>query len=223
MASDFISVHPSLTRKLLGADLRPECSLALLRTVAAMKKLEPWALRLFDATGKYPTGVLQFSRAGIGAFDECLETEVKDAYGNVVSHGQYCSLRFNLTRGSIGEEDMNFFSSLLHPKFVQFLGSLSETQVPLLRIGLCFLDDCTQSDLQALVDTVVPHQVDGQVKNCVAGAPEPWSTTQVGIAAFLAVLVTVIAVATVVDLYMDSKGNAAQKGGEYTDFYDNHC
>ncbi|KAH7983884.1 hypothetical protein HPB52_015001 [Rhipicephalus sanguineus] len=45
MASDFISVPPSLTRKLLAADLRPECSLALLRTVTALKKLEPWVLR----------------------------------------------------------------------------------------------------------------------------------------------------------------------------------
>ncbi|KAL1481073.1 hypothetical protein MTO96_050493 [Rhipicephalus appendiculatus] len=186
MASDFISVPPSLTRKLLGADLRPECSLALLRTVTALKKLEPWALRLLDATGKYPTGVLQFSRADIGAFDECLETDVKDAYGNVVSHGQYCSLLFNLKRDSIGEEDMEIF--------------------------------CISS-----TSKVLPHQVAVQVKNCVTGTPEPWSTTQVGIVAFLAVLVTVIAVATVVDLYMDSKGNAAQKGGEYTDFYDNHC
>ncbi|XP_037521567.1 nose resistant to fluoxetine protein 6 isoform X2 [Rhipicephalus sanguineus] len=213
MASDFISVPPSLTRKLLAADLRPECSLALLRTVTALKKLEPWVLRLLDATGKYPTGVLQFSRADIGAFDECLETEVQDAYGNVVSHGQYCGLLFNLKRDSIGEEEMKFVSSLLHPKFVQFFGAFTEMQVPFIRIGLCFLDDCTQSDLQALVDALLPDPVDVQVENCVTATPEPWSTTQIGVVAFLAALFAVIAGATVVDLYMDSKGNAAQKGG----------
>ncbi|KAL1484648.1 hypothetical protein MTO96_032471, partial [Rhipicephalus appendiculatus] len=119
MASDFISVPPSLMRKLLGADLRPECSLALLRTVTALKKLEPWALRLIDATGKYPTGALQLSRAELGAFDECLETEVIDAYGNVVSHGQYCNLLFNLGKVSFGAKEMQFLSSLLHPKSKQ--------------------------------------------------------------------------------------------------------
>ncbi|KAL1486518.1 hypothetical protein MTO96_031349 [Rhipicephalus appendiculatus] len=213
MASDFISVPPSLTRKLLGADLRPECSLALLRTVTALKKLEPWALRLFDATGKYPTGVLQLSRADIGAFDECLETEVKDAYGNIVSHGQYCSLLFNLKKESIGENEMEFLSSLLHPKFLEFIGLFAEMQVPLIRVGLCFLDDCTQSDLQELVDTLLPHPVDVQVQNCVTVTPEPWSTTQIGIVSFLAALVTVIAVATVVDLYKNSMRDNAQKGG----------
>ncbi|KAH8034021.1 hypothetical protein HPB51_019086 [Rhipicephalus microplus] len=116
MSSDSISVPSSFTRQLLGADLRPECSLALLRIVPALKKLKPWALKLLDATGKYPTGMLQFSRADIGAFDECLETEVNDAYGNVVSHGQYCSLLFNLKEGSIGDEEMTFLSSVLHPK-----------------------------------------------------------------------------------------------------------
>ncbi|KAL3244621.1 hypothetical protein MRX96_018605 [Rhipicephalus microplus] len=213
MSSDSISVPSSFTRQLLGADLRPECSLALLRIVPALKKLKPWALRLLDATGKYPTGMLQFSRADIGAFDECLETEVKDAYGNVVSHGQYCSLLFNVKEGSIGNEEMTFLSSVLHPKIIQFFGTIGQMKAPLLRIGLCFLDDCTQRDLQAIIDTVLPDAVDGQVQNCVTAAPQPWSTTQIGIIAFLAVLAALVAGATVIDLYMDSKGNSAQKGG----------
>lgn len=45
IASSFDNLPPTLTRKLLGADMRPECSLALLRTVTAFKKLEPWTLR----------------------------------------------------------------------------------------------------------------------------------------------------------------------------------
>ncbi|KAL3170718.1 hypothetical protein MRX96_044166 [Rhipicephalus microplus] len=169
--------------------------------------------QVFDATGKYPTGLLQLSRADMGAYDECLETEVKDANGNVVSHGQYCSLLFNLNEPTFIEKETEFLSTLLHPKFFEFKGIFSGIQVPLFRVGLCFLDDCTQSDLQALVSTLFPHPVDVKVRNCVTAAPEPWSTAEIGIVLFLAVLVTVIAAATVVDLYTSSKLADSQKSG----------
>ncbi|XP_075549899.1 uncharacterized protein LOC142583330 [Dermacentor variabilis] len=116
VVSGFDNVPPTLTRKLLGADMRPECSLALLRTATAFKKLEPWALRLFDATGKYPTGVLQISRVDLGAFDECLETELSDSSGNVVSNGQYCNLEFQIKKGYIGEKELEYVESLVHRK-----------------------------------------------------------------------------------------------------------
>lgn len=213
IASSFDNLPPTLTRKLLGADMRPECSLALLRTVTAFKKLEPWTLRLFDATGKYPTGVLQMSRVDLGAFDECLETEVSDSSGNVVSHGQYCNLEFHLKEGFIGEREMELLASLVHQKLYDFKGLFMDMKVPFLRMGLCFLDDCTQSDLQALVDTLQPPSMEIRVENCVTAEPEPWSTTQIGIVSFLTVLVTVIAGATAVDVYMDSKQKSAQKSG----------
>lgn len=211
--SDSFSIPPSVTRKLLGADLRTECSLALLRTVTAFKKLEPWALRLFDATGKYPTGFLQLTRADIGAFDECLETQVRDASGNVISQGQYCSLFLNVKKNFIGEKEIEFLASILHPKLFAFTGSFIDMQAPLIRLGMCFLDDCTQRDLQALMETMRPDPVDIRVENCVTATPEPWSTTQIVIVAFLTTLVIVIAWATAVDLYTASKRNAEQKDG----------
>ncbi|KAL1424885.1 hypothetical protein MTO96_019747 [Rhipicephalus appendiculatus] len=62
-----------------------ECSMALLRTMRAFQNFEPWILRLFDATGKYPTGFLEASRVDMGAFDECLETTVRDRNGSPTS------------------------------------------------------------------------------------------------------------------------------------------
>ncbi|XP_075558964.1 nose resistant to fluoxetine protein 6-like isoform X3 [Dermacentor variabilis] len=213
VASGFDNVPPTLTRKLLEADMRPECSLALLRTVTAFRKLEPWALRLFDATGKYPTGMLQISVVDLGAFDECLETEVSDSSGNVVSYGQYCNLEFPMKKGYIGEKEVEYFESILHRKAYEYIGFFTDIEVPFLRMGLCFLDDCTQSDLQSLVDTLKPSSVEIRVEDCVTAEPEPWSTRQIAIVAFLTVLVTVIAGATAVDIYIGSKPKAAQKGG----------
>ncbi|KAH6946005.1 hypothetical protein HPB50_011108 [Hyalomma asiaticum] len=105
MAKVLDSVPPSVIRKMLGANLRPQCRLALLRTAVAVKNLEPWTLRL-----KPPT-------------------------------------------------------------------------------------------------------VDILVSNCVTSEPEPWTSLQIGLVAFLAFLGIVIAAATIVDLTINSKPKYAEKGG----------
>ncbi|XP_070388375.1 uncharacterized protein [Dermacentor albipictus] len=71
---------------------------------------------VFDATGKYPTGVLQVTRVDLGAFDECLETEVRDSSGNVSSRGQYCNLQIQPKTDALGPKEMEFVSAMVHPK-----------------------------------------------------------------------------------------------------------
>ncbi|XP_070384860.1 nose resistant to fluoxetine protein 6-like [Dermacentor albipictus] len=213
MTSLFASVPPSLMRKLYGANIRQQCRLALLRTVAAFKKPEPWALRLFDATGKYPTGVLQVTRVDLGAFDECIETEVRDGSGNVSSRGQYCNLQIQPKKDALGPKEMEFLSAMVHPKILDFMGAVKEQETPLIRIGICFLDDCNESDLQALADAVQPPMAEIRVSNCVTAEPEPWSSLQIGIVSFLIVLGVIIVGATIVDLTIGSKSKYAEKGG----------
>ncbi|KAK8781084.1 hypothetical protein V5799_017576 [Amblyomma americanum] len=109
------SIPASIQKKLLGAEISPQCSVALLRTMRAFQNFEPWALRLLDATGKYPTGLLQGSRSDPGAFDECIETVVRDSYGNDVSRGQYCNLVFYANNGTAIEKLMEPTLDFMHP------------------------------------------------------------------------------------------------------------
>ncbi|XP_077490150.1 uncharacterized protein LOC144101025 [Amblyomma americanum] len=83
---------PEMMKKLLYADLSSNCSLGLFKLMKGIRNLDPWAVRLLDATAKYPTGLLQGTQADLGAFDECLETIALDDYGNEWVRGQYCSL-----------------------------------------------------------------------------------------------------------------------------------
>ncbi|KAL1415228.1 hypothetical protein MTO96_029648 [Rhipicephalus appendiculatus] len=212
VASVFDSVPPSVMGKMFGAKMRPQCRLALLRTMVAFKKLEPWALRLFDATGKYPSGTLQASRVDLGAFDECIETEVRDIFGNVSSRGQYCNVQLQPKKGAIGPKEMGFISAMVHPKLLEYVGLFRDEETPLIRIGLCFLDDCNEADLQALVDTVKPPTVDILVSNCVTSEPEPWTSLQIGLVAFLAFLGIIIAGATIVDIITNVKPKYIEKG-----------
>ncbi|KAL1484680.1 hypothetical protein MTO96_049969, partial [Rhipicephalus appendiculatus] len=60
-----------------------------------------------DATAKYPTGFLQGTVSDLGAYDECIETVVRDEYGTTKVRGQYCDVHV-----SIGDDD-SFIDNLL--------------------------------------------------------------------------------------------------------------
>ncbi|XP_054932222.1 uncharacterized protein [Dermacentor andersoni] len=177
----FASMPVSLRRKMLEAEVRPECSVALLRFMRAFLNFEPWALRLFDATGKYPTGLFQGSRADLGAFDQCLETVVHDSYGNVLTRGQYCNLLVYSKNGTATEAAILAVPDVLHPRIKYFSNYFTAKDYPLLRMAICFTEDCNQQDLQALVNVVNLPLVRLKVSGCVTADPEPWTKAQIGI------------------------------------------
>ncbi|KAL1424906.1 hypothetical protein MTO96_019768 [Rhipicephalus appendiculatus] len=155
LAGGFANMPVALRRKLLSADIAPECNAGLLRTMRAFQNLEPWALRLIDASGKFPTGLLQGSRVDLGAFDECLETEVLDSYGDVITRGQYCNLLVYIENSTAVAGKIDSFSSVLHPKLRYFKNYFSVEELPVVRMAMCFVEECSQRDLQALVDAGV--------------------------------------------------------------------
>lgn len=93
MASAMRSAEGSpLVKSLMRTELSPDCTIGLLRFMRGVRNLEPWAVRLIDASGKYPTGLFQGTISDIGAYDECIETVVHDKYGHVQTSGQYCNI-----------------------------------------------------------------------------------------------------------------------------------
>ncbi|KAH6934661.1 hypothetical protein HPB50_026722 [Hyalomma asiaticum] len=213
LAGGIANMPVALRRKLLAADITPECSAGLLRTVRALQKLEPWALRLVDASGKLPTGLLQGSRVHLGAFDECLETKVLDSYGNVITRGQYCNLLVYIENSTAAEEMIDSFSSVLHPRLKYFKNYFSIEELPVMRMAMCFVEECSQRDLQALVEVVKPRMVRLEVSNCVTDHVEPWSNAQIGIMMFLCVLLVIISAATLTNHLMKLKPKLIEKHG----------
>lgn len=205
LAGGFANMPKSLRRKLLQADVRPECSVGLLRTMKAFQNLEPWALKLFDSSGKLPTGLLQGSRVDLGAFDECLETEALDSFGDVFTRGQYCNLLIYFKNATAVESRIDSVSSILHPKFQYFKNYFTVEEVPALRLAMCFVEDCNEQDLQALVNTVKPPLVRIEVSNCVTAEMEPWTNAQIGIVISLAIIIAAVIASTWVDYYTKDK------------------
>ncbi|KAH6944615.1 hypothetical protein HPB50_004256 [Hyalomma asiaticum] len=147
----FASMPSSLRRKLLEADVRPQCSVGMFRLMRGFQNLEPWALKLFDASGKYPSGLLQASKSDLGAFDECLETVVHDSYNQVVAHGEYCSVLFHLKENRALKSRISALD-VLHPLIKQYTEYFFIDEIPVTRLGVCIIDDCNKQDLQAIID-----------------------------------------------------------------------
>lgn len=103
-------------RKLLSAELSTVCSLGLLKFIRGIKNLEPWAMRMFDASGKYPNGALQTTRTDLGAFDECVETVVHDEYGNEKVRGQYCNLQLYAGNKTDLDDYITRAMQMTHPR-----------------------------------------------------------------------------------------------------------
>lgn len=196
----FTKIPPSFMQKLQAAQISTDCSIGMLKMIRGIRNLEPWALRLIDASGKYPTGLLDGARADLGAFDECLDTAVRDEFGRATSMGRYCSLKVYNKIGKSLFDKMEPLLEVVHPKIRTLRNYFDIDWFPLLRLGICVLDDCNGNDLQALIDSVKPPIMDIKVVNCVTREPEPWTTTQKAILIFLATLATLITAGTVVDL-----------------------
>lgn len=212
VVAGFSKVPPSLIRKLLEADVRPECSTALVRTMRAFQNLEPWALRLFDASGKYPTGLFEAAHVDLGSFDECLETAVRDRYGNVLSRGQYCNLLV-YTKNATAMQVTNFISNVFHPKLRYFSEFVISPGDPIARLGVCFIDDCNQRDLQVLANSVSLPSIRLEMSNCVTAEPKPWSHIQIGIIIFAAILLLAVITGTLVDHFAEKQSEWRKKSG----------
>lgn len=204
VARAFASIPASTRRKLLEADVRPECSVGLFRMMRAFQNLDPWALRLFDASGKYPSGLLQGTKADLGAFDECVETVVHDSFGREVSKGQYCSLLFNLRSTPAIKERISSLD-VLHPLMKHYKDLFFIDEFPMMRIGICITNDCDEQDLRALIAAVKPARLKVQVESCATIEAMPMTRGQASIIAVLAVLGLLIGAGSTVDAYMSSR------------------
>lgn len=205
IASMMDKISPDLTRKLLTAEVSSTCSIGLLKLVGAIRRTEPWALRLIDAMGKYPTGLLQATKADLGAFDECLETVVHDSFGHEVTRAQYCNLDMRINKGSSFVETTFAAMEVAYPNLYRYKEHMTDLRLPPIRIGICVTNDCNEEELQELINKMVPPGLNLKVSNCVTNVPVPLTNGQTAIIITLGVLAALLVIGTAIDVYMRPK------------------
>lgn len=210
-ASMMDKISPEMTRKLFTAEVSPTCSIGLLKLVGAIRRAEPWALRLIDAMGKYPTGLLQATKADLGAFDECLETVVHDSFGHEVTRAQYCNLDMRIDKGSSFVDMTITAMKIAFPKLIRYKEHVTDLRLPPIRLGICVPNDCNEEELQELINKMVPPAFNLKISNCVTNVPVPLTNGQKAILITVGVLAAFLVIGTVTDVFVSSqpKNNAA--------------
>ncbi|CAN7941203.1 unnamed protein product [Ixodes hexagonus] len=203
-ALDSVSTS-NVARKLLEADVSQECTFGMLKLMRGLRRLEPWAFRLIDASGKYPDGLMQATTADLGAFDECIETVVRDQHGVEKIRGQYCNFHVQMGDDKTLIQEMLPAALLSHWRVRNFTTYLTDPRLPGLRFGICMINDCTQDDLQAIIDTLTGSVVKVKVKNCVTNQYRGMNATEAAITAVLGTIAILIVVSSCIDLYISHK------------------
>nr|XP_037270379.1 uncharacterized protein LOC119161995 [Rhipicephalus microplus] len=195
------TVGSELTRNLLKADLSTDCTVGLLHFTRAIQDLEPWALRLIDATAKYPTGLLQGTMSDLGAYDECIETVVQDEYGATTVRGQYCDVHLSiLDQEAYNQVTLQAIINF-NKRMARFKSYLTDKNLPGIRLGVCVIDACREQDLANIGSVLAGSFMKVTVKDCVTNVYEGMSFVQACIIAFLVVLAAVIASGTIFELF----------------------
>ncbi|KAH7982758.1 hypothetical protein HPB52_006939 [Rhipicephalus sanguineus] len=118
---------------------------------------------LFDASGKYPNGLLQATTSDPGAFDECIETVLHDPVsGHETLRAQYCNLRLRLTKDPELTRELVSSFRIGHPRLAEFKDYFTDEMLSGVRI-------------------VKPPGMNIEINNCVTSLPVPLSSGQKGI------------------------------------------
>ncbi|XP_030757502.1 nose resistant to fluoxetine protein 6-like isoform X1 [Sitophilus oryzae] len=148
--------------------LESECLSQLGQFVDNLQKFDDglWALRMIDATAKWPAGIAKINWAWLGSFDECLEIEskAKDV------RGSYCLISISLEKLTTmtlrGVERQRLIADHKR-KGREFSNTSVVSFLP--SFGICVPNKCT-SDIESIIDafddfTSMPFDVMCQTKD----------------------------------------------------------
>ncbi|XP_065290562.1 O-acyltransferase like protein-like [Dermacentor albipictus] len=200
-------------------DVSVDCMTALLKTFKAFRDLRGWAVRLMDASGKLPEGLLEGRMASIGSYDECLDL-IAEYKTQELYRGKYCTVF--LSSGHNVQEMFNnetdasaHLSTLLrHPKRMTRIVYRVSPESRKFRLGVCVPSVCTLDDVQNVVAHTSSKSIGAktQVSRCVVKEDVSISGLQVFLIITLCVLVSVILVATILDMRVEDNAQKALPG-----------
>ncbi|XP_025407688.1 nose resistant to fluoxetine protein 6-like isoform X2 [Sipha flava] len=115
-----------------------------------LKNLKLWATQMYDASSKFPTGILAGRSFDFGNFDECLKTSTT----GLEFYPQYCiiNIRFSPTE-KLYPHHYNNTPSKLNPldsvwKATKYDSSPIKIECNEINTALCIPSTCTYSDIQ---------------------------------------------------------------------------
>ncbi|XP_048777960.2 nose resistant to fluoxetine protein 6-like [Ostrea edulis] len=117
------------------------CRSDIIGVISGLQSMQPWALKMLDASAKIPTGVMNMDLNWYGSYDECYsDVTTLEAFGILPTtlppvKGQYCTVSLNLP---------------LPPEVQGFLLAMQSSGA--IKAGMCFPKSCSSDDLVKVVN-----------------------------------------------------------------------
>lgn len=208
--------YDTMAEQFLNAKMSRQCAFKLLKFVHSLRNFEPWTLRMIDASGKYPTGLFQGSLSDLGAYDQCIETVIRDEYGGEKVRAQYCNMYIKLGKDMSFLEHVDDALRLSHRRTPTFSRFQNDDIVHGVKIGLCIVHECKPEDIEAIAGVLITGDTKVTVTDCATNIPPEISTTQAAIIGVLGVIAFLMAASTAIDIYLNNTRGDEPRGTALT-------
>ncbi|XP_077532621.1 nose resistant to fluoxetine protein 6-like [Haemaphysalis longicornis] len=208
------SVVPVLQRSFAHANVSAGCTGAFMDLSRRILSMDMAAWRFLDATGKFPSGILEGTLGDLGAYDECLASRLNgaDAHDAPLKslfapsyRGQYCSvflrptetramdkLITQLTRYSVVKKRFNLTAARK---------AVRKGRVHGLRFGLCVPSVCSPAEVGTIVASLAQLvSLTSVVMSCRADDDGKLNATQVTFLVIFSLLACLVLLGTIVDV-----------------------
>ncbi|XP_028968135.1 nose resistant to fluoxetine protein 6-like [Galendromus occidentalis] len=193
---------PFVTQFGFDPNITTDCSTALVKFALGLRKMEPWALQMFDATGKLAPGLMKGTLGDLGNFHECLNIEARKRIDDSLDFtGRFCTVYINMAHNSMVPKVLKKF---------QGVGLLIGRRDPLNYVGnsmfkgfrnsVCIPSACSAEDL-TYIASVAAKKLEATVvvRGCTAKGEQQTSDVQKAVLRLLAVIASVVFSATAYD------------------------
>ncbi|XP_040357092.1 nose resistant to fluoxetine protein 6 isoform X2 [Ixodes scapularis] len=201
------NVIPVVQRSFSQPNVSRPCTGGLLALSRGLLKMDIAAWRFLDATGKFPSGLLEGSTADLGAYDECLASRIEISEFNSDSFsGQYCSVFFRPQRSKV--LDRLILQLTRYPvvrkrfNLTTVHKALKKGRIHGLRFGLCVPSVCKKAEVELVLGSLTQMMgVTSFVAGCRSDEPEQLNAVQIAFVAVFGVLLFLLTAGTLVDTF----------------------
>ncbi|XP_065288957.1 nose resistant to fluoxetine protein 6-like isoform X2 [Dermacentor albipictus] len=193
---------PMVTKFGFDPAVSGECSQSLLKMALAFRRLEPWAIRMLDASGKVASGLLVGTIGDLGNFDECLATSVDNMYGERDFTGRFCTVYMNfknntfITKMVARFQEKGYFRDYRNP-----LKWIKNKRAHGVRQSACIPSTCSAEDLSYIINTLGKKiGMKARVRGCKAAGETKVLGWQAGILYTLATVAVLVLLGTMADV-----------------------
>ncbi|KAH8278498.1 hypothetical protein KR018_004098, partial [Drosophila ironensis] len=164
-----------------------QCAADLAYLIKGLSDGSYWALKMIDAWGSVPSGLLYGNFYDLGNFDECLKIS-QQVTGDLSIQGKYCFLSASIG-GLLGIEAL---------------------KAKPVNVGTCFPSSCSAAEIEPLVGQLLQKLVNGSVSSdfrisestCQTSEPKSWDGLTVFTVVILSLMAVVVTIFTLYDYFV---------------------